>query len=187
MRVQNEITFDPFTFANVNFERTRHAGIEASVAGQALSWLSLYARYTLDDVEIEKDQDPRIEHHRMPITPLQRGTFGFLATLPGKLEFAGNLNVVGDRLLSNDFDHQLPKLDPYAVLDLLLAWRPVVGKHLSGALTLAVRNVNGEKYSDFGARFDQFDPGSGGFVPTAFYNPAATRTWEVGFAVTVTR
>jgi hypothetical protein len=88
---------------------------------------------------------------------------------------------VGERILSNDFDRRLPKLDFYATLDLLMAWRPTFGEHLEGALTLALRNVTGEKYEDFGARFDLFDPGP---VPTSFFYPAARRTWEVGFMLT---
>ena len=118
----------------------------------------------------------------MPMVPLNRGTFGFHAEFPYALELDANVNVVGARILANDFDHVLPSLDPYAVLDLLFAWRPTFGEHMEGALTLALRNVTGEEYDGFGARHEPpptFD------VPTAFFYPAARRTWEVGIALTV--
>ena len=89
---------------------------------------------------------------------------------------------MGERILSNDFDRQLPKLDSYATLDLLMAWRPTFGDHLEGALTFALRNVTGERYQDFGTRYDLFMSG-----PTAFFYPAARRTWEVGFMLTARR
>jgi iron complex outermembrane receptor protein len=184
MDVQDEILFDPFTFSNTNLDRTRHQGIETAVDVRILSWLWGYANYTLDDVKILDAAEP-LEGERMPITPLHRGSFGLLARLPWNVEVGANVNVVDARILANDFDRELERLDPHAVLDLLLAWRPSLGEHVSGALTFALRNAAGEKYDDFGARFDVFDAGSGTFVPTAFFNPAATRTWEVGMSLTL--
>ena len=54
----------------------------------------------------------------------------------------------------------------------------ILGKSVEGNLTFAVRNLTGEKHSEFGV--------SSGFAPDAFF-PAATRSWEVGFMLTVRR
>ncbi len=181
MGVSDEILYDPIFFANANLDYVRHLGIEAAVNVRIFDWLWGYANYTLSDVRILDDDNPALKGERMPMVPLNRGTFGFHAELPLALELDANVNVVGARILANDFDHVLPSLDPYAVLDLLFAWRPTLGEHLEGLLTLALRNVTGEKYDGFGARFEPFPT----FVSTAYFNPATRRTWEVGLALTV--
>ncbi|MEE2678402.1 MAG: TonB-dependent receptor [Myxococcota bacterium] len=175
MGVSNEILFDPITFSNANLDTVRHQGIEASAAFQVLDWLQVYANYTLSDVKILESDNPALDGARMPMVPLNRGTVGFHANFPYALEIDANLNVVGSRILANDFSEALPRLDPYAVLDLLFAWRPKLGEHVEAAFTLALRNATGEEYDGFGAEF-------GG---TAFFNPAARRIWEAGITLTV--
>jgi len=184
MRVEDEILFDPFRFTNENLDRVRHRGVEASFDVQVLEWLYAYANYTFDDVKIVDADDPRVEGARMPITPKHRGTLGIFAQLPYDLEIGANGNIVGERTRANDFDRQVADLDLYGTLDLLLAWRPSFGEHVSGALTLALRNVTNEKYEDFGSR-DDFNPDTFALEPTAFFFPAARFTWEVGLMFTV--
>ena len=67
-----------------------------------------------------------------------------------------------------------------SAVDLLAAWRPQFGDDWEGALTLALRNVADEEYSDFGARYDVGFPSA---VPSAFFNPAAGRSWELGVSL----
>jgi len=185
MNVRDEIIWDPLAFANMNFDRVRHIGVETSFALRILEWLSFYGSYTFEDVEIREAEDPDFEGRRMPITPRHRGTAGLLASLPYDLEFGVNANIVGERILSNDFDRELPKLDGFATIDFLMAWRPKFGEHLEGALTLALRNVAAEEYDGFGARLDVYPPPTFEWTPTAFFYPAAKRTWEVGFMLTL--
>ena len=175
MGVSNEILFDPITFSNANLDYVRHQGIEAAAALQVFDWLRVYANYTLSDVKVLEADNPALEGARMPMVPLNRGTVGFYANFPYALEIDANLNVVGSRILANDFSEALPRLDPYAVLDLLFAWRPKFGEHLEAAFTVALRNATRDEYDGFGAEF-------GG---TAFFNPAARRTWEAGITLTV--
>jgi hypothetical protein len=111
---------------------------------------------------------------------------GLFADCPYGFEFGANANIVGSRVFSNDFDRKLSKLDPYATLDLTAAWRRTWNPSISSALNFALRNATGEKYEGFGARYDLYDPFPT-LVPTAFYNPAATRTWEVGLVIRLTR
>jgi len=186
MSVRDEILFDPITFSNENLDRVRHRGIEAFVAVQLAEWLSFQGSYTFDDVEIREADDPILEGARMPITPKHRGTLGVVATLPCALEFGATANLVGRRIRANDFDRQVAALDSYATLDLLLAWRPTFGEHLRAAFSVGLNNVTNEKYEGFGAR-DDFDPDTGELEPTAFFYPAARRTWEVGVAFEVRR
>jgi outer membrane receptor protein involved in Fe transport len=182
MMVDDEIVFDG-VLANQNLGFVRHRGIETAFQLQITEWLSAYANYTFDDVRILDDPDPRLNGARMPVTPEHRGTVGLVAQLPYDVEIAGNANIVGERILANDFDRQLSSLDPYGTFDLFLAWRPSLGEHVRAALTFALRNVTGEEYEDFGIRDD--------FVnfpaPEARFYPAPTRSWEVGIQLTVSR
>ncbi|MBW2269856.1 MAG: TonB-dependent receptor [Deltaproteobacteria bacterium] len=185
MWVEDEILFDPMNFSNTNLERVRHRGIEASIDVAVFEWLSVYANYTLDDVRITRESDSQFRGHRMPLTPLHRGTVGATAWLPYSFEINANLNLVGSRKLANDFGGDLRDLPRYEVLDLFFAWRPKITEHISGELTLGLYNVANEKYNGFGASLTPF---SGPFasVPTRFVNPAVKRTWQVGLSFTVT-
>jgi iron complex outermembrane receptor protein len=193
MNVHDEIILNPlspfgcFDFGdgpicfgqNENFERTRHRGIELNARSQLLDWLLLYCNYTFDDATIrESDTTPELEGARIPITPKHRGNLGLVLHIPHDLEFTAHALFVGERIPANDFDRRVAKLDPYATLDLLLAWRPSFGEHLESALTLALRNVSGEEYDGLAVRSTS-DPTRVGFYP------AAKRTWEVGFVLTV--
>jgi hypothetical protein len=111
---------------------------------------------------------------------------GVLADLPYSFEAGWNANVVGKRGLSNDFTHKTLRLDTYALHDLHVAFRPTLPEHVEAALTFALRNLTGRKYSDFGTRNPTFvDPDGGPFVNA--FNPAARRRWEIGFSLTVRR
>jgi outer membrane receptor protein involved in Fe transport len=184
MMVEDEILWDNFLFTNENLDRVRHRGIEASLDVQIVSWLFAYANYTFDDVKILDADDPLVEGSRMPIAPKHRGTLGVFAKLPYDLEIGANGNIVGDRTRANDFNRQVAKLDRYGTLDLLFAWRPSFGERVQGALTFALRNVTAEEYEDFGSR-DDWNPDTFTPDPTAFFFPAAKRTWEVGLMFTV--
>ena len=63
MRVKDELVglfLDPFTFANVNFDRVIHNGVETSFRLQPIEWLTFYGSYTYEDVEIRKAQSERL-------------------------------------------------------------------------------------------------------------------------------
>jgi iron complex outermembrane receptor protein len=179
MKVKNEIFLnpDPSAYGNQNFDRVRHRGIEVAVHYWILDWLAAYASYTLEDVEIRDADDPEFEGHRVPITPLHRGTAGIFARFPYWLELTLHGNFVGERKVANDFFGEVDSLDRYGTLDLLAAWRPEIGEHLSGALTVALRNLTAKDYDGFGAK--------SAFSDRVVYNPAAKFTWEVGLMFTV--
>lgn len=183
MWVENEITFAPFPpdFPNANFDKVRHIGVETALAVQLLPWLRGTASYTFEHVEIREDlvikgQRIPVKGEQMPITPRHRGTIGVFAGLPHDLEFGATANIVGSRPFSNDFDRQLSKLDLYTTLDLHFGWRPQLSEHVSAGFTVAVRNVTGEKYADFGTR-NPF------LAPAKFRYPATRRVWELAFVL----
>jgi iron complex outermembrane receptor protein len=178
MMVNDEILFDPVFFTNQNLEQVRHFGIETSIDVEIVSWLGAYATYTYENVRINEADTPELDGASMPITPEHRGTAGVVASLPWWFEARAHAHFVGERILANDFGQAGGKLDPlpwYATLDLLLAWRPELSEHVSGALSFGLRNVNDEEFDDVGVRVGS----------TPYFYPAPTRSWEVGVSITV--
>ena len=192
MRVKDELVglfLNAFTFANVNFDRVIHNGVEASFRLQPIEWLTLHGSYTYEDVEIRKTELNALDNQRLPINPVHRGTAGLLVRLPYWIEVGYDANIVGKRGLSNDFEHKASRLDRYATHDVHIAFRPDLGDRVEGAINFAVRNFTAKEYSEFGA-VTFFGPagdvpGPGGLFESFF--PAAKRTWEVGFVLTVRR
>jgi len=186
MNVKDEIIYNPLLNCfpgfgcfgqNDNFDRVRHRGVEVAAAVQLVKWLTVYANYTFEDVVVKKAGEESLEGARMPITPKHRGNLGLVARFPYDVELTMHALFVDERIVGNDFDRQAATLDPYATVDLQLAWRPTFGEHAEGALTLALRNVNAEEYDGLAVR-SVSDPTRVGFYP------AAKRTWEVGFMLT---
>ncbi len=189
MRVHDELLFDPLTFENRNIDRVRHRGIELSGSLRVLAWLTLTGAYTFDDVEIVQDDAGALDGSRIPVTPKHRGTLGAFVELPLATdvlaaELGANANLVGERILANDFQEELAPLDPYQTLDLWLRVRPKRLGHFGTVLSFAVRNVTGERYQDVGAIGTCFPPRlCAPFSRTAFVYPAPTRTFELGVVV----
>jgi outer membrane receptor protein involved in Fe transport len=187
MSVHDEILLDPESFENRNLDRVRHRGVEVSGSYRVLSWVTLTAAYTFDDVKIVDDDDPELDGARIPVTPKNRGTIGFFADLPLGLdpvdvELGASANLVGKRILANDFQRDFAKLDGYQTLDLWLRLRRPFGEHLKATLTFAVHNATGERYNDLGACncLNSF-----GSPLTELLYPAATRSYEVGVVLEV--
>jgi iron complex outermembrane receptor protein len=187
MSVHDEILLDPETFANLNLDRVRHRGIELAGSFRPLAWLTILGSYTFDDVEIVEDADPQLEGARIPITPRHRGTIGAFAELPLGLPFLGvdlglNANLVGSRIVANDFQREVSKLDPYQTLDVWVRLRPELGEHYAATFSFAVRNATGEHYEGYAA-CGCLLPLPPGIPPGVAFYPAATRTYEVGVRI----
>jgi iron complex outermembrane receptor protein len=192
MRVHDELLFDPLTFENRNIDRVRHRGIEVSGSYRPFSWLTLTGAYTFDDVKIVEDTHPDLDGARMPVTPKHRGALGAFVGLPftrewADVELGANANLVGERILVNDFRRELSELDAYQTVDLWLRLRRTLVKPLEATLQFAVRNVAGQRYDDVGAIGTCPGPPTARLCEagarTAFFYPAPTRTWEVGLAL----
>jgi outer membrane receptor protein involved in Fe transport len=192
MRVRDELLFDPLTFANRNIDRVRHRGIEVSGSYRPFSWLTLVGAYTFDDVKIVEDTNADLDGARMPVTPKHRGTLGAFVGLPvprawADVELGANANLVGERILVNDFRRELSELDAYQTVDLWLRVRRSFVEPLAASFVFAVRNVAGQRYDDVGAIGTCPPPSFGRLCDTdartAFFYPAPTRTWEVGLSL----
>jgi iron complex outermembrane receptor protein len=165
MEVHNEIIADSSVIEfgelgvqSVNIQRTRHRGIEAALSVRPWDWLDLYGSYTLDDTRIVFDPLTDLDGNRVPITPVHRGTAGFVVKLPYDFDIGMNANIVGSRYVANDFANSLPKLPKFAVYDLVAGFRPVLSDWLRIQVIFAIRNLFNRQYSEFGGRFTFVTP-----------------------------
>ena len=179
MEVHNEIIFDSSVpmpefgvigligGESVNIERTRHRGIEASLSVRPTDYLELYGSYTLDDARIVLDPFTDLDGNRVPITPVHRGTVGFVLKLPYDFDIGMNANIVGSRYLANDFANAFPQLPKFAVYDLTAGFRPMFfSERLGLQVTFAIRNLFNRQYTEFGARSTFVPPDVIGFYPS---------------------
>jgi iron complex outermembrane receptor protein len=170
MEVHNEIIVDSsviqqtefgpeLSVQNVNIDRTRHRGIEAALSVRPWEWLEVYGSYTLDDTRIVFDPLTNLDGNRVPITPVHRGTAGFVVKLPYDFDIGMNANIVGSRYVANDFANSLSKLPKFAVYDLVAGFRPYAfSEKLRLQVTFAIKNLFNRQYNEFGGRFSFVTP-----------------------------
>jgi iron complex outermembrane receptor protein len=188
MEVQDEIFFNPesvspvtgFAGQNVNIDRTRHRGVEASFSYRPQGWIELYGSYTLTDAQIVHDSTSalaNLDGNRFPITPENMGTVGGILFLPHAFELGSNVNLVGRRYLASDVQNQFVKLPAYSTVDLTVAWKPRISEHVELAIQGRVLNVFAEKYFEFGG----VSTTNLGFIG---YDVGNERNWDLSLTVT---
>ncbi len=177
---------------NVNVDRVRHRGIEASVSCRPWDWVEAYANFTYDNTEIrEYAAEPGLVGNRVPVTPEYRGTVGFNFFLPlpflDVAELGVNANVVGPRYAINDLRNAYSQLPTYGTVDL----HGRLGREIFDGFNLTfffqVENLNGERYSQ--------TSGIGNVAPTPGwpsqegirYYPSPGRNFDVGLTVSFER
>jgi iron complex outermembrane receptor protein len=168
---------NPFAFpgVNVNLDRVRHRGIEASGSVYPTEWLEIYGSFTYDDVKITRDEVTGLEGFRMPITPRYRGTAGVRVYMPYGFEAGVNANYVGSRFLANDVTNSLEKLPKWASYDARLGWRQTFWEQLTLGVDVTAYNVTNRRYTEFGGRST--------FSPRVAFFPSPDRHYVVGASV----
>ncbi len=76
MDLKDEIFFNPQTFTNENFPKTRRQGIEVGARAKPLSWLSVWANYSYTRPVLR--QEP-FEGNEIPAVPRHKGTLGWMS------------------------------------------------------------------------------------------------------------
>jgi catecholate siderophore receptor len=165
MDVEDEIFFDPLlpnpffpgvVGTNANIGRVRHRGIELWANVRPCDWLELFGTYTLDDVKIARDSATDLDGKRMPITPLHRGSAGFIVYLPYGFEIGASATYVGSRFATNDVENTL-KLSSWARYDARVAWRHPLPYGFSVLIEGMAYNVFDRQYVETGG-FSSFSP-----------------------------
>jgi iron complex outermembrane receptor protein len=169
--LENEISFDPVAFRNMNIDSTRRQGITLDAGWQLNTAVNLAINYNHLDTEIRTGI---FAGNKVPFTA--ENTAGItLDWLPHeRWHVYAELHHTGDRVFSGDFAAELPELEGYTVANAQLDFRAGGWK-----LSLRINNIADEEYSGSGAAVPVFGPPPD-FVPMiveSFYPAPARNYW----------
>jgi iron complex outermembrane receptor protein len=168
--INHEIYFNRLTFANENYEKTLHEGVEVGSKAELFDRLTVFGNYTYDQASFVGGP---FDGKTIPAVPRNKFNLGFRVhdVIPGFI-FSAVYNYVDSSYLISDQSNEFPKLENYYTLDLRLsyAWKRINA-------FVGVNNVTGQKYSEYGV--------VGGFTPAPFYYPAPEINWLGGMEISL--
>ena len=140
--LKNEIGFDAATGNNVNFDPTRRQGAEAELGWQILSNLKTKLSYAYTDAAFKSGT---FNGKSLPSVASNSAHAQVLWNAQQYGQYVAQVNFVGERYTSGDFNNSLNKLPSYTTLDLRANWfiKPVT-------ISLSALNVTDKKYSPYG-------------------------------------
>jgi iron complex outermembrane receptor protein len=148
IETRNEIFFNPFTFTNENFPKTRRLGIEFGTRIRPLQWLTLWGNYTYMKPTL---QEKPFTGNDIPGVPRNKGSAGFdvdfgkVFQLGKGFQLSSKLTIVGSSFFISDWANQVERLQGYYTWDAKLsyAWKGLKA-------FVGVNNLTNQKYSEFG-------------------------------------
>jgi iron complex outermembrane receptor protein len=142
VETENEIFFNPLTYTNENFPKTRRQGIEVGARVRPFQWLSLWANYSYINPTLK--QRP-YSGNTIPGVPNNKGSVGADAQFLGGFLFSVKATFVGSSFFISDWANRVPKLDGYFSVDAKLsyAWKGLKA-------FVGVNNLTNQKYAEVG-------------------------------------
>ncbi|HEY3488361.1 MAG TPA: TonB-dependent receptor [Gammaproteobacteria bacterium] len=156
--LENEISFDPVIFKNVNIESTRREGAVLSAGWQLLRDVKLGLNYSYLETEIRSGD---LAGNRVPFTAKNIVSADLDFVIDESWHLYAELHDIGNRLFSGDFTNELPALEGYTAGNVQLDFRR---QHWTASLR--INNIADKKYSDSGAA---------AFGPVESFYPAPAR------------
>jgi iron complex outermembrane receptor protein len=163
--MEDEIFFNPVTFTNENFPKTRRQGIEVGTTITPVSWLRVWANYAFTKPTLRREP---FSGNDIPAVPRHKGSVGGEINFGKGFLFNTRANIVGSNYLISDFANQFERLDGYVTLDARLSYTWKGLKAFVG-----VNNLFDRKYSEFGAV---------NFLGTQSFFPSPEQNWIAGFS-----
>jgi len=138
---KNEIYYDPIFFANMNYDRTKRSGIEASLFIRPFTPFLVTINYSYIKAIFDGGA---FDGNVVPLVPKNKLGVKLSYTLLDNLTF----NLIGvarsNCYVVSDQKNQQPKLPGYATFDASLIWRTEKLMAL-----LAIKNLTAKKYSEY--------------------------------------
>jgi iron complex outermembrane receptor protein len=150
MVLENEISFNPVTFENVNLAPTRRYGAELDLLWNRFADIELGVSYAYTVAEFREGTQGGIDlsGKSVPLVPRHRGAAWISKQWARRTQLTAEVVYTGKQYFDNDqtntFVEQMPA---YAVLDLRLAHR--IGRL---KLTASMENLANQKYFTYGVR-----------------------------------
>ncbi|HUP91410.1 MAG TPA: TonB-dependent receptor [Solimonas sp.] len=157
LETENEIAFNPLSFANENLAQTQRDGALLDLRWQALRVLALAAGAHYVDAQVTQGA---LAGKDVPMVAQRTGSLAATVQWPARGSLRAEALYTGSRAFAGDFDNTLARLPSHTVVNLAAAW-PV------GPVELAARvnNLLDREYSEYGA--SAFDAGEvASFLPS---------------------
>ena len=170
--LDDEITFDPVNFANINLASTRRRGLIASGYWQQADRIGYAANYTFTDAEVLSGA---FAGKAIPLVARHSLRLGSDYRLNEKWQLFGELSAISDRVFAGDFSNVLGRLPGYGVVNIKAAY-----DYRDFRFTARINNLLDKQYSDVGQL--GFDPDTFAATETFFPSPEInfmlTAAWE---------
>ncbi len=169
LSLNNEIYYNPLTYANSNYGRTRRRGINFSLDLKPIDKIDLSLGYRFIDAEFKKGP---YSGKTVPEVPKSKFNLSL------KYEFARNFSLFVDSLyrgksyLINDLSNKLDKLDSFWITNIKLSFKKKNVEVFAG-----INNLFNEKYCEYAST------NSSGSVRALYPSPERNFFWgmKVGF------
>ena len=137
----NEIFFNPFTYANENYPRTRRVGAETGARAKPVTWLTVWGNYSYIKPTLHKGS---FSGNDIPGVPWHKGSLGADVDFGIGLQLSTLANIVGSRRFLSDWANQVGRQGGYCTVDMKLsyAWRGLKA-------FVGVNNLFNRKYAEF--------------------------------------
>jgi iron complex outermembrane receptor protein len=175
INLKNEIFFDPVTFANSNYDKTRRAGIEFGARFDLLKWLDAEFLSRLEFFSNYTYEDPRFvngasDDKFIPMVPQHLANSGINASVWDHYDVSLIGHYVGSRFPVNDTLNTTSRVEPHYVLDGKVAYRQDEFEVFA-----AINNITDEIYETFVSKST--------FSSTKSHFPAPERNFLFGMNV----
>lgn len=141
MDVNNEIFFDPVTFKNDNYDKTRHQGVDLQVDFKLTRRITAFANWMYTRARFRKGA---FDKNTIPMVPLNKASAGFNLGFWENFKVIPVINFVGRRYLISDQANQAGKLDAYITADLRMSFEKE-----NYELFLNANNIFDRKYAEY--------------------------------------
>jgi iron complex outermembrane receptor protein len=169
--LDNELTFDPVNFININLDETRRSGFITSGRWQSSKRMGLGASYTYTDAEVLSGAFTGKE---IPFVAKHSALLTTDYVISGAWQVYAELVAISDRVFSGDFDNVLGKLPGYGVVNLKAEYK-INDFSFSGR----INNLLNKQYSDVGQLgFNPFPTASEAYYTSPETNFLLTAAWN---------
>jgi iron complex outermembrane receptor protein len=144
MVVDNEIMYDPLSGtygANINLPESERQGLLFDGDVKLNEFIGLHGNYTYTDAELTSGN---FKDKKVPYVAKNSANLGVTFTFAKHLNVSVDANYLGSRYLVGDNANNQPKVDPVTLFNVNVLWDINAVE-----LGLRIKNLTGEKYSDY--------------------------------------
>jgi iron complex outermembrane receptor protein len=140
--LHDEIFYNPATFANENYPKTRRQGIEVGAKAKPFPWLTVWSNYSYIKPSLLGNS---FSGNDIPSVPRHKGSIGTEVNFGKGFQLSSNATIVASRYFTSDWANQVERLRGYYTWDTKLSY---TWKGLKGFV--GVNNLTNRKYAEYG-------------------------------------